>query len=122
MVVSITGWGTNTKKSKVLIYSTAEDFRNEMLQKELNNKFPNYDVTVQYVSTGNCVVKLKAEGTKIEADIIFESEHTYAESLKQYFYDLNDYDFSKHLDELVPSDKKYVTSIRYSGAIIINKK
>lgn len=117
--ISLIGCG-KSNKPKILIYSTAEDFRNEYFQKKLNEKFPEYDVTIQYISTGNCAAKLKAEGPKIEADIIFESEYTYAEALKDNFYDLSDYDFSKYLDELVPTHKKYATSIRYSGAIILN--
>lgn len=108
-------------RPSVMIYSTAESFRNEMFQEELDKKFPEYNITVQYIPTGNCAARLKAEGTDIEADIIFESEYTYAEELKDFFYDLSDYDFSKYLDEMVPKHKKYATSIRYSGAIIVNE-
>lgn len=113
---------SNQANNKITIYSTAEDFRNEFLQKKLNEKFPDYDVEIQYVSTGNCAAKLKAEGTGIEADIIFEMEKTYADELKNNFYTLDGYDFSKYIDELVPSDRKYATSIRYSAAIILNEK
>lgn len=121
MLLSLVGCGKQSNKPTVLIYSTAEDFRNEMIQEELDKQFPDYDVKIQYVSTGNCAAKLKAEGEKIEADIIFESEYTYAEALKDNFYELSDYDFSKYLDELVPEHKRYATSIRYSGAILINE-
>lgn len=112
---------SNDKRPSVMIYSTAESFRNEMFQEELDKKFPEYNITIQYIPTGNCAARLKAEGTDIEADIIFESEYTYAEELKDLFYDLSDYDFSKYLDEMVPEHKKYATSIRYSGAIIVNE-
>lgn len=113
---------SNNGSDKITIYSTAEDFRNEFLQKKLDEKFPDYDVEIQYVSTGNCAAKLKAEGKDIEADIIFEMEKTYADELKNNFYTLDEYDFSKYLDELVPDDKKYATSIRYSAAVILNEK
>lgn len=113
---------SNNGIDKITIYSTAEDFRNEFLQKKLDEKFPDYDVEIQYVSTGNCAAKLKAEGKDIEADIIFEMEKTYADELKNNFYTLDEYDFSKYLDELVPADKKYATSIRYSAAVILNEK
>lgn len=109
-------------KANILIYSTAEDFRNEMLQNELNAKFPEYNIVIQYVSTGNCAAKLKAEGSDIEADIIFESEYTYAEDLKDNFYELSELDFSKYQEELIPEHKKYATTIRYSGAIILNEE
>lgn len=121
LTLTITACGGEDKPS-VMIYSTAEDFRNAMFQEELNEKFPEYDITIQYVSTGNCAAKLKAEGTDIEADIIFESENTYAESLKNYFYTLSDYDFSRYVDELEHEHKKYATSLRCSGSIIINEK
>lgn len=119
--VSIVGC-SNSKNDKITIYSTAEDFRNEFLQKKLNEKFPDYNVEIQYLSTGNCAAKMKAEGKDIDADIIFEMEKTYADELKDNFYTLDDYDFSKYIDELVPTDKKYATSIRYSAAIILNEK
>lgn len=113
---------SNNGNDKIVIYSTAEDFRNEFLQKKLDEKFPDYDVEIQYVSTGNCAAKVKAEGKDIEADIIFEMEKTYADELKDNFYTLDDYDFSKYIDELVPTDKKYATSIRYSAAVILNEQ
>ncbi len=121
-LLTLFGCANGNKDEKIIIYSTAEDFRNEYLQKRLNEKFPDYDVTIQYVSTGNCAAKLKAEGKDIEADIIFEMEKTYADELKDNFYTLDNYDFSKYIDELVPNDKKYATSIRYSAAIILNEK
>ncbi|MEG0365408.1 MAG: extracellular solute-binding protein [Coprobacillus sp.] len=119
--ISMVGCSNGSEK-KIIVYSTAEDFRNEFLQKKLDEKFSDYKVEIQYLSTGNCAAKLKAEGKKIEADIIFEMEKTYADELKDNFYTLSDYDYSKYLDELVPSDKKYATSIRYSAAIILNEK
>lgn len=121
-IVTLFGCSNGNGNDKIIIYSTAEDFRNEYFQKRLDEEFPEYDISIQYVSTGNCAAKLKAEGKDIEADIIFEMEKTYADELKGNFYSLKDYDFSSYIDELVPSDKKYAISIRYSAAVILNEK
>lgn len=39
-------------KEKVVIYSSAEDFRNEHLQTRLEEQFPDYEIVVEYQSTG----------------------------------------------------------------------
>lgn len=121
LVVSMVGCSNKTNE-KIVVYSTSEDFRIEFLQKKIDEKFPDYQVEIQYLSTGNCAAKLKAEGKDIEADIIFEMEKTYADELKDNFYTLDEIDYGKYIDELVPTDKKYATSIRYSAAIILNEK
>ena len=64
-------------KEKVVIYSSAEDFRNEHLQTRLEEQFPDYEIVVEYQSTGSNAARLKAEGTSTECDIIFDLETGY---------------------------------------------
>ena len=106
----------------VIIYSTMEDFRDTELQKQLKNKFPDMEIVLQHLSTGDCAAKLKAEGTNTEADIILGFEAAYLETLKENFDDLNEYDASKYLDGLNPSHKKYLIWDKYSGVIVVNTK
>ena len=49
--------------NKVVIYSGAEEYRNEYFLKRLNEEFPDYDITIEYMPTGNLAAKLAAEGT-----------------------------------------------------------
>lgn len=119
-LLSFAGCSGGGKENKVVIYSSAEDFRNEHLLNRLKEQFPDYDINLQYQSTGNNAAKLKAEGKNTECDIIFDLETGYMEQLKDNFASLADYDFSIYLPDLVPADKKYATLYRNSGAIILN--
>ena len=37
----------------IIVYSSLEQFRGEELQKQLNQKFPDYDIKVMYCWIGN---------------------------------------------------------------------
>ncbi len=110
------------KKKIITIYASSEDYRIENAQKMLDEKFPEYDVRIEYKSTGDLSAKLKAEGTKTECDIIMELENVYLEKCVDSLAELKDVDFGVYLDDLVPASKKYVPFIRTSGSIIVNKK
>ncbi len=60
--------------NEVVIFSSMEDYRNEALEEQLEEKLPNVDVVVQQYSTGNNAAKIKAEGTDTEADIVLGLE------------------------------------------------
>jgi iron(III) transport system substrate-binding protein len=110
---------SNISKPKVVIYSSAEDYRNDHFRTRLHQQFPEYDIVLEYVTTGNHAAKLKAEGTKTECDISLDLEYGYFHSLKHIFADLSEYDASVFLDDLVRSTH-YFPEGRNSGAIIIN--
>lgn len=120
MIIPLTACTNNSKKESVIIYSSSEEMRNEYYLNELKNKFLDYDIKLQYISTGNCAAKLKSEGEKIEADIIVDLESIYAEQVSDVFYELNEVDYSVYLDNLIPSNQKYVPWNILSGAIIFN--
>lgn len=110
------------KKKVITIYASSEDIRIENAQRMLDEKFPEYDVRVEYMSTGDLANKLKTEGKKTDADIVYELETVYMASLGEVFAVLEDVDFSVYLDELVPESHRYIPLIRTSGAIVVNKK
>lgn len=110
------------KTEKIIIYSSAEEFRNEDLRLELKKEFPDLNIVVEYYPTGNNAAKLKNEGSKTKADIVLGLDSMYVESLSSMFEELPDFDFSKYEPELVPESKKYVPWDRYSGAIVVNTK
>jgi iron(III) transport system substrate-binding protein len=107
--------------NRVIIYTSTEDFRTEHMQQLLKEKFPGYDITLQVLSTGNHAAKLKAEGTKTEADIILNLETGYLEGLQDILADLSPFDTSEFLPELVPSSKRFLPWDKSSGAIVINR-
>lgn len=110
------------KKKVITVYASSEDYRIENAQKMLNAKFPEYDIRVEYKSTGDLSAKLLAEGKKTDCDIIMELENVCLEKISDSLAELKDVDFSVYLDELVPANHKYVPFIRTSGSIIVNKK
>lgn len=117
----LTGCG-NSNKEKVVIYTSAEDFRVEDLQARLKEVFPDYDVVIEYMSTGDHAAKLLSEGTKTECDITYDLEYTYMEKLAAAgeFEDLSNLvDYTKYTEDTVRSNY-YAPELRNGGAIIIN--
>lgn len=105
---------------KVVIFSSAEEYRNDYYIKKLKEKFPNYDITLEYLSTGKHAAKLKAEGEKTLCDITLDLEAGYATQLSPIFADLSGYDTSRYMEDLLSKDKKYLPELRMGGAIILN--
>ena len=115
----LTGCGSN--KEKVLVYTSSEDYVVEYLNQRLKEEFPDIDVTVEYMSTGNLAAKLKAEGTSTDCDIIAELEYGYLAQLDNagILADLSSYDRSKYVEDTKASDN-YMPEIRVGGGVIVN--
>ena len=109
------------KKETVLIYTSAEDYRIESITQRLNEKFPQYNIVVEYLSTGNHAAKLLAEGAATDCDITYDLEYAYLSQLdtKGFLADLSSYDKSIYVDEVNVSEN-YIVNSRSSGAIIVN--
>ena len=114
----ITGCGNS---NKVVIYSSMEEERNQDLSKQLKEKFPDKDVVVQHIGTGNSAAKIKNEGTNVEADIVIDLETSHVDSLKDNFADVSGFDTSSYVDGVNTSDK-YITWTKYSVGLIIDNK
>ncbi len=106
--------------NRVVIYSSAEDYRNEHFLTRLNERFPNYDIVIEYMSTGNQAARLQAEGLSTECDISLDIEYGYYPLLEDLFADLSDYDYSIYSDDLISESGKYLPMYRNGGAIVLN--
>ena len=113
--------GCGSNKEKVLVYTSSEDYVVEYLNKRLKEEFPDIDVTVEYMSTGNLAAKLVAEGTSTDCDIIGELEYGYLAQLDNsgVLADLSSYDRSIYMEDTYVSDN-YTVEIRSGGGIIVN--
>lgn len=116
-----------TGKETILIYASAEEERIAYVQEELNKEFPNYDIVIQYLGTGNLVSKLQGEGVGTDCDIIFELEANNMELLlsenPDFFTDLTNYDFSQFTEAALSyNHKKYAPTAMTYGTVIINEK
>ena len=110
----------DTSSNKVVIYSGAEEYRNEYFMQELKKRFPDYDISIEYMPTGNLAAKLAAEGTDTDIDIIFDLDYGYAGLVEQYLCDLSEYDQSIYTEDVIAASGKYMAECRNGGAIIIN--
>ena len=121
MLAAIALTGCTAGKEEVLIYTSVEDYVVEDMNKRLEEVFPQYDITVEYVSTGSHAAKLLTEGKNSECDITYDLEYAYMEQLAAagVLADLSSYDRSIYLEDTVMSDY-YLVQCRVGGAVIIN--
>lgn len=122
-LAGITVFSGCSSKEKVVIYTSAEEYRVDYNKKRLQEQFPNYDIVIEYMSSGNHAAKLFAEGKATECDITYDLEYPYLEQLaqKKNLADLSSYDFSAFTENVVAS-KYYIPELVNSAAIIINPK
>lgn len=108
-------------KETVVIYSSAEDYSIANLQARLDAEFPEYDIVIEYLSTGNHAAKLLAEGKSTECDIVHDLDYGYLAKLAEagVLADLSAYDFSIYTEDSVESDR-YLVECRNGGAVIVN--
>ncbi len=108
-------------KERVLIYTSAEDYRVEHMRECLNQQFPQYNIVIEYMPTGNQAARLMAEGAATDCDISYDLEYTYMQKLADagLLADLSSYDFSIFSEDTVKSSY-YMPDYRNGGAIIIN--
>lgn len=118
-VFLLTGCGNS--KEKVVIYTSLEESTIQVLKEQAEKKFPDIDVVVQYISTGNNAAKIKNEGTNIEADIIVDLETAHMKNLEENFADLSNFDKSNYLDG-VNKAKNHLVLVKYSINLIIDQK
>ena len=112
-----------SSKETVIIYTSAEDYRVAYMTERLNEAFPQYNIVIEYMPTGNHAAKLLAEGKNTACDITYDLEYTYLAKLEAegILADLSGYDFSVFAEDVVKSHY-YMPEYRNGGAIIINPK
>ena len=116
----ITGCGAQ-QKEKVVIYTAATTTRMEDLLGKMQEKFPDYEIVVEYISTSKLAARLLAEGSDSGCDIIHDLSYTYLDQLEAagVLAPLDWVDYSLFTDDVVTSDH-YVIECRTAGAIVVN--
>lgn len=115
------------KKETVLIYSCSEEIVNSNLKSELSKQFPDYDIIIQYLGTGETYSRLLSEKSNTSADIVFDLEACYAQQLVDTvdcFENLTDYDFSDFEQNIVSytaNHKKFVPESKTNIVIAYSK-
>ncbi len=113
--------GCGGGKERVLIYTSMEDYRIEYLSTRLAEVFPEYEVVVEYLPTGNHAARLLAEGEYTECDISYNLEYGYLEKLDQagLLAELSDFDRTVYAED-IPAVGNYLPQERNGGAILVN--
>ncbi|MDO4378950.1 MAG: extracellular solute-binding protein [Erysipelotrichia bacterium] len=112
--------GCQKQENRVVIYSSMEEERNQALIEQLKTEFPDLDVVVQHIATGNCAAKIKNEGSNTEADIILGLATSYVRDTQDNFADISNFDTSNYLEN-VNNTKNYLIWEKYTMTIIIDK-
>jgi len=106
--------------NRVVIYSSAEDYRNAHFLQRLQEQFPDYEIIIEYMPTGNHAARLQAEGADTQCDISIDMEYGYYPLLEGCLADLSAYDTSVFADDMLSESSKYLPMYRNGGAIIVN--
>ena len=114
-------------KNSIVICCSSEQFRNDEMERQLKEKFPDKNIEVQYMSTGKAATKVYTEGRRTEIDILVGLETGYMNKLaapkRNLLADISDMSNIKYLDGLAPEDNRnlWVTWEKQAGAIIVNR-
>lgn len=114
---------------RVVIYTAAEEERIAYLQEALNKQFPDTEIVLQSLGTGQLLSKLQAEGKNGDCDIFYDLEVINAEIIlnasPDLFVDLSDYDFSIYdssVTAYTSRHHKYAVNGKTAGAFLVNTK
>ena len=119
---SLMACNDKVEKKKIVIYTSAEDYRIEYMQEKLDAQFPDYEIIIDYRSSGDHAAILKASGASAGCDITHDLEYGYAHQIAElgYFADLKDItDFSVYSNDVVDGTY-FLPEIRNGGAVILN--
>lgn len=119
-----TGLATIGGEESIVICSSAEQFRNDELQEQLHERFPDKNIIVMYMSTGKAASKVYAEGAGTEIDILVGLETGYLSKITDNLSDISGLSEIEYVDGLTPADNNnhWVTWERQAGAIIVNRQ
>ena len=111
-------------EESIVICSSAEQFRNDELQEQLHERFPDKNIIVMYMSTGKAASKVYAEGKGTEIDILVGLETGYLSKITKNLANISGLSTINYTEGLAPEENNnhWVTWERQAGAIIVNRK
>ena len=106
----------------VVIYSALEQYRNDDIKAQLNERFPDYNIQIMYLPTAKIAAKVKSEGQGTDADIVLAVENGYMEMIKDELADVSKYSHLDYIDGMNPEHGKYLIWESYGGGFAVNTK
>lgn len=112
------------KEDMIIIYSSLEQYRGDELQRQLNERFPDENILVMYLSTAKSAAKIHTEQDKSDCDIIVGLEGAYMEKIKDHLAPVSNLRVQNYIEGMKPSDfdDRYVIWERQAGSIVMNDK
>jgi iron(III) transport system substrate-binding protein len=123
ITLAFTIMATVGESDSIVICASSEQFRNDELQAQLNERFPDKNIIVMYMSTGKAAAKVYAEGSGTEIDILVGLETGYMNKIQDNLADISGMSKIEYMDGVAPEDNgnKWVTWEMQAGAIIVNR-
>ena len=112
--------GCGNKENTVVIYSSDEDYINAYFLERLNAQFPDYNIVIEYRSTGENAALLRTEGESTACDIVWGLEVGYLDKMTSLLADISIYGNDHYVEDMQLGDGKYLVAHRYSGCIVVN--
>lgn len=109
-------------KESIVICASSEQYRNDAMQEQLTERFPQYNIIVMYMSTGKAAAKVYAEGNGTEIDMLVGLETGYLNKICGNLADISGRSRVPYVEGVTPRDNHnlWVTWERQAGAIIVN--
>lgn len=109
-------------QESIVVCASSEQYRNDAMQEQLSEAFPQYNIIVMYMSTGKAAAKVFAEGTETEIDMLVGLETGYLHKIGDHLEDISGLSHIPYVAGVTPEDNgnRWVTWERQAGAIIVN--
>ena len=119
----VTALAANGGREAIVICASSEQYRNDTLQQQLSEAFPEHNIIVMYMSTGKAAAKVFAEGPATEIDILVGMETGYLHKISGNLADISGLSRIPYMEGITPADNDnlWVTWERQAGAIIVNR-
>ena len=123
ITVLFTALADHGGKETIVICASSEQYRNDALQEQLAEVFPERNIIVMYMSTGKAAAKVFAEGPATEIDMLVGLETGYLHKISGHLADISGLSRIPYVEGVTPSDNNdlWVTWERQAGAIIVNR-
>lgn len=123
ITVFFTALASYGSMESIVICSSMEQFRNDALQEQINERFPDKNIIITYMPTGKAASKIYAEGEGTEVDILLGLETGYLNKISDKLADISGVSRVPYLEEFTPdkNHNKWVTWEKQAGAIVVNR-
>ena len=120
LCAGLTGTAAADSDTTVVIWTTEEEHVVDYYINALKEKFPDYNIQIENVSSSTAAAKVIEEKDNCSCDILWTQDYAYLDKCSDYLADLSGFDYSIFLEDTIPESHKYTPEERYAGGIILN--